>query len=113
MTGIINTPISVVSGESIPIEIPAGYVWVGVDVPEMTSTSFTVQKLSGNTYKTLRDPIGAVAAAGSDVTFTMGGTSVGIYYIPPSLSAVLDGTFKLVFSSSESVGINLIFRNIA
>lgn len=115
MTGILTIPSLVVAGVSTSIEMPSGYTLVGVDVPEMTSTSFTIghSKTSTGTYKTLSDPLGLISAAGTAITFTMGATSIGLWDIPPTIVAPLNSFIKLTFSNSESAGIDLIFRQIS
>ncbi len=115
MTGVIRIEILVTAGVSVPCEIPSGYTLVGVDVPEMTSTTFTIghSVTIGGAYKVLSDPLGFVSTAGTAITFTMGSTSIGLWDIPPAISAPLNAFIKIIFSSSESAGIALIFRQIS
>lgn len=97
------------------IQIPAGHSLVGVYTPQLTSTSFTIQHAfaKDGTFATLKDPTGLITGSvGGTITFTIGGTSLGTHAIPPSVSACLNSWIKLVFSSSESAGITLIFREI-
>lgn len=97
------------------IQVPAGYTLVGVYVPELTSTSFTIAQAfaTDGTFNTLKDPTGLyTGSAGSTITFTIGATSIGTHVIPPSIGACLNSWIKLTFSSSESAGITLIFREI-
>ena len=86
---------------------------VGVSIPELTSTSFTITNspTAGGTFRTVRDPFGSFGAADADVTASIGTTSVGYYPIPPALSAGLN-YFKLVFSSSETATITLFYRSV-
>lgn len=116
MTGTIRLPVTFsASATSEAVQTPAGMILVGISVPELTSTSFTVtsSKSESGTYRTLKDTLGIYATAGTAVTFTMGSTSLGVYWIPPALSAVLDSWLKIVCGSTETAGIELIFRNIA
>lgn len=116
MTGIFLLPVSLISTTtSDPIQVPAGYTLVGVDLPEMTSTSFTIQHTSSSdgTFKTVKDALGVYGSAGTAITFTIGATSLGCFPIPPSVTAVLGSWIKFVFSSSESIGFNAVFRQIA
>lgn len=119
MTGVITIEVPVVAngsnGVSVPIEIPSGMTLVGVDVPEMTSTSFTISHANAvaGTYKTLSDPLGIISSAGTAITFTMGSTSIGLWDIPPIVVASLNAWIKLTFSSNETAGIKLLFRYIS
>lgn len=98
------------------IQVPSGMTLVGVSVPELTSTSFTIThniSATTGTYRTLKDPLGVYGAPGADITFTMPATSIGIYVIPPSVSALLNSWMKIVFNSSESASIRLTFKGLA
>ena len=103
------------SGLTEPVQVPAGLTLVGVRTPEMTSTSFTIShsNSSAGAYATLKDPTGLITSAGDAVTFTMGDTSVGIWIIPPVVSALLNSWVKLDFSSNEAAGIELVFKDLA
>jgi hypothetical protein len=116
MTGRQILKTTVVSGTSNEVQVPPGFTLVGIDVPELTSTSFTITHAlnSGGTFKTLRAPLAILGiTAGSDIVFTMGSTSIGVYVIPPSVSALISDYMKIVTSSSETAGISLIFQSIA
>lgn len=111
-----NLSVSLISSATTPpIQVPAGYTLVAVSVPELTSTSFTIAQAfsADGTFNTLKDPTGLyTGSAGSTITFTIGATSIGTHVIPPSIGACLNSWIKLTFSSSESNGIMLIFREI-
>ena len=116
MTGIIIVPVSLISTTtSDAIQVPSGFTLVGVDLPEMTSTSFTLQHTTSTdgTFKTIKDALGLYGTAGNAITFTIGGTSIGAYPIPANIAGILGSWIKFVFSSSESMGFNAIFRQIA
>lgn len=90
-----------------------GGTLVGITIPELTSTSFTITAAAatGGTFRTVRDSTGIYAAAGSDITFTISSTSVGFYPIPPALTAGLRFV-KIVFGSSETATITAAIRSI-
>lgn len=90
-----------------------GGTLVGVTIPELTSTSFTITAAttSGGTFRTVREALNTFTSADNDITFTIGSTSVGYYPIPPTLTAGLQ-FIKLVFSSSETATITIAYRGI-
>lgn len=115
MTGAFIQPAKLTAGVSNAVQIPAGLTLVGVSVPELTSTSFTIGHCQSEdgTYRTLKDPLGIYGTAGAEITFTIGGTSIGVFSIPPTLAALLNSWIKLTFSASEAAGIELIFKDLA
>ena len=90
-----------------------GGTLVGVTIPELTSTSFTITAAtaSGGTFRTVRDPFGTFGIEDTDVSFAIGSTSVGFYPVPPTLTAGLR-FIKLVFASSETATITVAYRSI-
>jgi hypothetical protein len=115
MTGTLRVETTLTAGVSGAVQIPAGLTLVGVDVPELTSTTFTIGHSSSEsgTYKTLGDPLGTVASAGTAITFTIGATSIGVWMITPIVSALLSSWIKLTFDQSETAQVGLIFKDIA
>lgn len=116
MTGYIYTPITVTSGTSEEVYIPAGFVLVGIDIPEITGTSLTIttSPISGGTFKTYKTPLAIYGlTAGTAMTLTVGATSIGTFSIPSDLVRGLLPYIKIVSSSSEGFGATLIFNNIA
>lgn len=116
MTGVLPIRVSLISTATTdPIQVPSGYTLVGIEIPELTSTTFTIQHCFSNngTFKTLKDPLGIYGSAGAAITFTIGATSIGTFMIPPTVSALLNSWIKIVFSSSESSGFDLIFKQLA
>ncbi len=117
MTGQIIRTTTTASGTGLSdeVQISAGFTLVGFDFPEVASTTFTLlhSSVTGGTFKTLKDPLGIYGTAGSAITFTIGSTSLGIFSMPPSLSALLYNYIKIQLSSSEAAGISLIFKSLA
>lgn len=117
MTGCIHVTTNLsATATTDAIEIPGGMMLVGVSLPELTSTTFTITHSSSGsngTFKTLKDPLGIYGAAGTAITFTIGSTSLGIFQISPIAVSPIFGHIKLVFDSSETATVALIFRNIA
>lgn len=104
------------SSTSQEMEIPSGFTLVGVVIPvEATSTTFTITHAarSGGTFLTLKDPLGIYGTAGNAITFTIGSTSLGIFMIPPTISAILYSHMQIVLGSSETAGVTLIFKSLA
>lgn len=116
MTGSKIVKVDIDGTASDAVAIPDGYTLVGINVPELTSTSFTISHSNSSTgaFSTLKDPNGLIeTTAGSDVTFTIGDTSAGLFLIAPVISAVLSGHIKFTFGSSETTQLELIFRDLA
>lgn len=119
MTG--SLPISAIATNSSTtsqfVRIPSGFTLVGVEVPiEATSTTFTIvhSQAESGTYTILKDPLAVYATIpGDPVSFTIGTTSLGTFFIPPTLSATLYSFVKIIMGSSETIGVNLIFKQIA
>ena len=91
-----------------------GKVLVGIDVPELTSTDFTLLNAlsKGGTYKTVKDPLGfAGGTAGAEINFILEAAASGYYAIPPYITAGLEW-IKIAFGSAETAEINLITREI-
>jgi len=98
------------------MEIPYGFTLVGVALPvEVTSTTFTITHaaISDGTFLTLKDPLGIYGTAGNAITFTIGATSLGIFMIPPTVSALLYSRIKIILGSAETAAVTLIFKQIA
>ncbi len=118
MTGqlIRNAIVTSSTSTSQQMEIPFGFTLVGVMIPvEVTSTTFTITHataLSG-TFLTLKDPLGIYGTAGNAITFTIGATSLGIFAIPPSVSALLYSHMQVILGSSETAAASLIFKQIS
>lgn len=98
------------------MEIPYGTTLVGVEIPvEATSTTFNITHAakSGGTFLTLKDPLGIYGTAGNAINFTIGATSLGIFMIPPSVSALLYSRMQIILSNAETAAVTLIFKQIA
>ena len=104
------------TGLSNEIQIPSGFTLVGVAIPiEVTSTTFTIlhSEKTGGTFLTLKDPLGIYGTAGNAITFTIGATSLGIFQIPPAVSALLYSYMKVDLDQNEAAAITLIFKDLA
>lgn len=102
------------TGATTTAEIDLGsYALVGVHLPELTSTSFTIQTTTepGGTYRTVKDPLGLYVTAGNATTFTITATSAGYFPVPEDVCRGLR-FIKLVFASSETADINLALKEL-
>lgn len=84
---------------------------VGIHLPNLTSTSFTITAApeTGGTFSTVKDGLGTYATAGTAITFTIGADSTGYFTIPKD---AVEGLryIKIVFGSSETADIYLSLR---
>lgn len=116
MTGVIhNTTNLNAAATTDAVQVPGGMLLVGLSLPELTSTTFTITHAtqSNGTFRTLKDPLGIYGTAGNAITFTIGATSLGLFQISPIVIAPINSWFKIVFDSAETASIGLIFREIA
>lgn len=119
MTGSIYTNIIATnsSATSEYSQTPSGFTLVGIIVPvELASTTFTIAQSLQATgiYTTLKDPLGLyTAAAGNDVLFTLGATSLGTFLIPPIVAAGLSSFTKIILGSAESAALTLIYKQLS
>ncbi len=118
MTGTITRNVIATNSSSTSqeMEIPFGFILVAVSIPvEATSTTFTLadSEKSGGTFLTLKDPLGVYTTAGSAISFTIGSTSLGKFWIPPTVASALNSYMKVVLGSSETAAVTLTFRQIS
>lgn len=103
MTNTISKKISLV-GSTTTDEIDLGsYELVGVNIPNVTSTSFTLSAATevGGTHRAVKDALGTYETAGNTISFTIAADANGYFYIPEAVSRGLRFV-KFIFSSSES-----------
>ena len=113
MSGNNYTQLSLVATATTDVIDCTNNTLVGVYVPSLTSTSFTITAFNptSGTYIPVGDCLGIYGSTGTVVTFTIAASTARFYPIPPSLTAGLQ-MIKLVFSSSETAKINVVTRNI-
>ena len=90
-----------------------GGTLVGVSIPELTSTSFTIEVASatGGTFRTARDGFGLYGTEDTDISVAIGTTSVGYYPIPKEITYGMQFA-RLVFSASETATITVFYRSV-
>ena len=111
-TRLICKPLTLVAGVSPEFDMGGGTLTGVLIEADITSTTFTIEtarKASG-VFTKLKDPTGRYAAAGDEVTFTVGGTATGFHSLPPELMAGIRHA-KFAFGSSETPTVYAVYRS--
>lgn len=101
------------SGSTPEIDLEGGTLAGVLLESDITSTTFTitVSRKSGGTFVTVKDALGTYGTAGNALTFTIGATATGFFFIPPWVTEGFRFC-KIALGSSEAQTFYISKRNL-